>query len=29
MKLDNYKWRIIDNILEIYLYTFGAVLIEG
>ena len=29
MKLDNYKNRIVDNILDVYLDTFGAVLIEG
>lgn len=29
MKLEYYKKRIIDNILEMYLDTFGAILIEG
>ena len=29
MKIDNYKSRIIDDILDVYLSTFGAVLIEG
>ena len=29
MKLENYRKRIIDEKLELYLGTFGAVLIEG
>ena len=29
MKLENYKSRIIDNILDLYISTFGAILIEG
>ena len=29
MRNENYRKRIIDNILDIYLKTFGAVLIEG
>ena len=29
MKLDNYKKRIIDEKVELYLKTFGAILIEG
>ena len=29
MKLDNYKKRIMDSILDVYINTFGAVLIEG
>lgn len=29
MKLNNYKVRIIDKKIEIFLETFGAILIEG
>lgn len=29
MKLNNYKVRIIDEKIEIFLGTFGAILIEG
>ncbi len=29
MKIDNYRQRIIDNIIDTYLEAFGAVLIEG